>query len=313
MATFNGGRMVALFLSVLFALNVSFAQEDGWVTVAVYMVDPIDEKVSQGVEEYIAKWNDPLTWETFERDFTPAREAQLIQVTQDNEARERAAEAFLKEDLVKRGDGTSTWYPAWIPLALARGDKDEGVPTDSLFKNILEIEGPQYDAEPRAGERQTLREFFEADGYEPDGLNSDGSQKFRTCNDARPRCRKELYAIFSDLVEVYDASQGSVTAPRIISFAVRARTSDGGTLPPSEDVTFVGEQNEQGTTKPIEGGVVLPSAEFDYGSIRLLQPAEHDPNEYVIDISPYWKPAAKPAASAEASSWGRIKATFADD
>lgn len=303
MATFNGGRMVTLFLCVMFALNASFAQEeDAWVTVAVYMVDPIDEEMSQGVVEYIDKWRDPLTWETFERDFTPAREAQLVQVARENEARIQAAEDFLKADMRRRGDGTSSWYPAWIPLALAPTTED------SLFKNILSLEGPQFDAEPRTGERQTLEEFFEADGFEPDGLNSNGSQRFRACIDSRPRCRKDLYAIFDDLVDSHYDSQVNV-----ISFTVRARISE---RPPEigEDVTFVGEQNDQGTTKATgEEGAVLPSAEFDYDSIRLLQPAEHDPDEYVIDVSPYWQPAAKPAASAEASSWGRIKATFADE
>ena len=57
----------------------------------------------------------------------------------------------LRDDLWYRGDGTSSWYPAWIPLALAKTTED------SLFKNILEIEGPQYHAGPKAGQRQTLR------------------------------------------------------------------------------------------------------------------------------------------------------------
>lgn len=307
MATFNGGRMSALFLCLLFA-NVSFAQ-DGWVTVAVYMPDPIVEEMAPEVEAYIEKWLDPLTWETFERDFTPAREAQLAQVEAENEARIRAAEAFLRADLRSRGDGTSTWYPAWIPLALAKGDKEEGVPTDSLFKNILGIEGPKYSAEPfKVGEPQTLREFFANDGREPDGLNADGSQKWRRCILGRERCRNEEFAHFDDLVNLHVNPEVNV-----ISFTVRARRSEGGELPPSEDPTFAGEQDGGPPIKDIDGGVTLPSAQFDYESIRLLQPAEHDPNEYVIDVSPYWKPAAKPAASAEASSWGRIKATFADD
>ncbi len=331
MAILNGGRMIALFLSMLFALNVSFAQEDDWVTVAVYMVDPIgDEEVTEEVEEYMVKWRDPLLWTTFERDFTPAREAQLAQVARDNAARILAAEAFLKADIRNRGDGTSSWYPAWIPLAYAKTTED------SLFKNILGLEGPQY-GEPLPGDpRQTLRAFFETDGYEPDGLNANGSQKYRACNDNRPRCRKELYAIFSDLVEVHDSFQASRTefgsgpaapclgcpvevyddimvAPRIISFTIRAKTSEEATLP-NEDLTFVGEQNEQGLTKSLGGRESFPYAEFDYTSIRLLQPAVHDPDEYVIDVAPYWRPAAKPvsAAATEASSWGRIKATFAD-
>ena len=309
MAMLNGSRMVALFLSVLFSLNVSFAQDDAWVTVAVYMEDPIVERVSQGVEDYLVKWNDPLTWETFERDFTPAREAQVEQVARDNRRRIQAAERFLKDDLWERGDGTSSWYPAWLPLALA-----ETTP-DSLFKNILGLKGPQYDAGARAGQQQTLREFFEADGYEPDGLDSNGSQKYRACTDTRPRCRKELFAIFSDLVETYDNSQASGTAPRIISFTVRAKITDTPPPPEEERKSFRGEQDGQGPITIIDPDSPQPGliAQFDYASIRLLQPAEHDPDEYVIDLSPYWKPAAKPTVPAEASSWGRIKATFADD
>ena len=308
MATFNGGRMVALFLCMLFALNTSSAQEDDWVTVAVYMPDPIVEQMAPEVEAYIEKWLDPLTWETFERDFTPARNAQVDTVKAENEARIQAAEAFLKADLVRRGNGSSTWYPAWIPLALAKGDKEKGVPTDSLFKNILSIEGPTYSVGPEAGEPQTLRKFFELDGREPDGLEADGSQKYRSCILGRERCRNDEFARFADLVSFHANPEVNV-----ISFTVRAKRSEGGKLPPGEDPTFAGEQDGGDPTKPIEGGVVPPSAEFDYESIRLLQPAEHDPDEYVIDISPYWKPAAKPTASAEASSWGRIKATFAND
>lgn len=307
MATFNGGRMVALSFCLLFA-NASFAQ-DGWVTVAVYMPDPIVEEMAPEVEAYIEKWLDPLTWETFERDFTPAREAQLAQVEAENEARIRAAEAYLKADLTSRGNGTSTWYPAWIPLALAKGDKEEGVATDSLFKNILYIEGPKYSVAPRAGEPQTLREFFELDGYEPDGLKSDGTQDYRTCIDGRERCRKEELARFLDLIHLHDDPEVN-----IISFTVRARRSEEVFSPAPEDLTFAGEQDGGDPTKSVDGGTTTPSAaEFDYESIRLLQPAVHDPSEYVIDVSPYWIPAAKPSASAEGSSWGRIKATFAAD
>lgn len=63
MTTFSKGLMIALSLCLLPALNASFAQEDSWRTVAVYMVDPIDEKVSLGVREYVEN----LTWETFKR------------------------------------------------------------------------------------------------------------------------------------------------------------------------------------------------------------------------------------------------------
>lgn len=311
MATFNGGRMVALFLCTLFALNASFAQEEDWVTVAVYMADPISEQVAPEVNAYIDRWRDPLTWETFERDFTPARAAQLAQVGAENEARIRAAERFLKDDIDTRGDGTSTWYPAWIPLALAKGDKEEGVATDSLFKNILSIEGPKFSVGPKAGQPQTLREFFDNQGFEPDGVNADGTQKYRPCIQGRERCRDKEFAIFADLVFLHENP-----AVNVISFAVKARIT---TEPPPEregDLTFAGEQDGGPPIKPpVEGGPQTPQvfADFDYDSIRLLQPAEHDPSEYVIDTSPYWKPAAKQNASAEASSWGSIKATFADD
>ena len=292
MTTFSKGLMIALSLCLLLALNASFAQEDSWETVAVYMVDPIDEKVSLGVREYVEN----LTWQTFKRDFTPAREAQLAQVEAENEARIRSAARFLEDDLSSRGDGTSMWYPgmwypAWIPLALAATTED------SLFKNILEIEGRMYSAGPRAGERQTLREFFLMEGDEPDGLNADGSQRFRSCSSSRPHCRKENQAYFGGLIEIHDQSLVSVTAPRIISLTVRARTS------------YVEVEDELAE----KGRVVLLNAEFDYDSIRLLQPAVMNPDESVIDLAPYWKPAAKATASAKASSWGRIKATFADD
>ena len=53
MTTLSKGLMIALPLCLLLALNASFAQEDFWETVPVYMVDPIDEKVSLGVREYV--------------------------------------------------------------------------------------------------------------------------------------------------------------------------------------------------------------------------------------------------------------------
>ena len=281
MTTFSKGLMIALSLCLLPALNASFAQEDSWRTVAVYMVDPIDEKVSLGVREYVENLTrKPLR--TILLAQMAAREAQLAQVEAENEARIRAAERFLKDDIIERGDGTSTWYPAWIPLASAATTED------SLFKNILEIEGAMYEAGPMAGERQTLREFFEMDGCEPSGLNADGSQNWWCCDG--PRCRPENYAQFVSLAQMHDQSL-SVTAPGIISLTVRARIAEG------ED--------------PVDR--MEPTVEFDYDSIRLLQPAVMDPDESVIDLAPYWQPAAKATASAKASSWGRIKATFADD
>ena len=169
----------------------------------------------------------------------------------------------------------------------------------------------------KAGQRQTLREFFGLEFDEPDGLKDDGTQAWWACEETRPRCRKELIGfVFDPLVATLDESQASAEAPRIISFTVRVRASEE---PPEEiettDRSFAAELNEEGTTRTKseeEGGIPL-SVEFDYDSIRLLQPAAMDPDIYVIDIAPYWQPAAKPTASAEASSWGRIKATFAND
>ena len=303
MATFNGGRMVALFLCVLFALNVSFAQEveeEAWKTVVLYMEDETNESLAPEVEDYIAKWNDPLTWETFERDFTPAREGQMAEVERDNKARIQAAEALLRDNLRERGNGTSRWYPSWIPLAFAETAED------SLFKNILSLEGAKYSD----GTRQTLEEFFGLDGAEPYG------EEVIFCDDNRPRCRPSFYAHFRHLAEIHDESTKSETAPRIISFTVQARFS--GEVPPEEteleDRSFVAELNEEGTTRrrTEEDPGTPSSTEFNYESIRLLQPAAMDPDPYVIDSTPYWQPAAKPVSSTETSSWGRIKATFAD-
>ena len=97
MATFNGGRMVALFLCTLFALNASFAQDDNWTTVVVYMVDPIlNEQVAPEVNGYIKKWNDPLSWVTYERDFKPARKGQEEQVKADNKERIEGSDGVFR-------------------------------------------------------------------------------------------------------------------------------------------------------------------------------------------------------------------------
>jgi len=179
--------MVALFLCMLFAFNVSFAQ-DSWETVAVYMEDPvpIEEQLAPKARDYLYRLNDPFTWET-EQDFEEAREAQKVQLEQNNEKRIRAVEALLKADISLRGDGTSSWYPAWIPLGSASTWED------SLFKNALYLRGNQ---------NQSLIEFFEQDGWEP----HEGTGEFRPCDDARRRCRKEFYAHFRELVEIYLAS-----------------------------------------------------------------------------------------------------------
>ena len=323
MATFNGGRMVALFLCMLFALNVSFAQEDEWETVVFYMVDPIiQEGIAPEVLDYIDKRNDPLTWETFERDFTPAREGQMDEVARDNKVRIKAAENALRQDLRTRGDGTSKWYPSWIPLGTAK------TPADSLFKNILTLEGLPY----IDGRKQTLREFFEEDGDEPDGAKPNGDQDYWNCDDKKRRCRKEFYADFRALVDIHDdsgettSSTGRIadedgcgcqlqvvpdeTRP-VISFTIRAK-SGGPKVRTRTDTSFVAQLNEEGITRD-QTDTQAPSVEFDWNSIRLLQPAAMDPNTYVIDTTPYWQPAAKAVSSTETSSWGRIKATFADD
>lgn len=324
MATFNGGRMVALFLCMLFALNVSFAQD--WRTVVFYMEDPIHEGIAPEVLDYIDKRNDPLTWETFERDFTPAREGQMAQVERENEARIDAARNALMQDMRTRGDGTSKWYPSWIPLGTAKTSED------SLFKNILTLKGLPY----LNGQKQTLREFFELDGDEPDGENFDGSQKYWECDSSKRRCRKEFYADFRALVDKHDASLQTTSStrriadedgcgcqlqavpdetPSIISFTIRAKSVDeDSTVVSYQDTSFVAELNEEGLTR-VHHDVDKqdPYVEFDWASIRLLQPAAMDPNTYVIDTTPYWQPAAKAVSSTETSSWGRIKATFADD
>ena len=334
MATFNGGRMVALFLCVLFALNVSFAQ-DGRKTVIVYMEDPIpvDEQLAPEAREYLDKLNDPFTWET-EQDFRDARDAQIAQVKKDNETREQEAEDFLKADMAQRGNGTSSWYPSWIPLGFAKTSED------SLFKNALNLRGGRpYITGPKAGQRQLLREFFELDGTEPYEDSPDG---FRRCDDTRPRCRKNLYSLFRSLVETYDASLVSpdpispsllfpaliwpslppslppslllpdaslvspdlispIAAPRIISFTIEAASSTSVSF--GDSLGYVDELNEEGNP-----GQPSMFVAFNWDRIRLLQEATIDPDSLSFHV----RPAAKPVSSSETSSWGRIKETFAD-
>ena len=331
MATSNGGRMVALFLCLLFA-NVSFAQ-GGSQTVIVYMEDPIpvEEQLAPEAREYLDKLNDPFTWET-EQDFQDARDAQIAQVARDNEARIRAAERFLEGDLERSG-GTSSWYPSWIPLGSAETRED------SLFKNALNLRGGRpYITGPRAGQRQSVREFFELDGQEPYEASPGG---FRTCDETKPRCRKEFYFIFRDLVDKYeeslvspdpispsllfpaliwpslwlsppslllpdapsllDESISPIAAPRIISFTIKAAASTSSSI--GDSLGFVDELNEEGNP-----GELSTFVRFDFDSIRLLQPAAIDPDSLSFHV----RPAAKPASSSKISSWGRIKETFAD-
>ena len=353
MATFNGGRMVALFLSVLFALNVSFAQDD-WETIVVYMEDPfymedpldvwylkirygapygeedymgnelpddveeffqeevraltIREKEAQGVTAYKAKWNDPLTWETFEDDFTPAREDQIKRLGWENGIREKIAELYLKADRdywihEREESDKTTWYPSWIPLARAR---PYPVYEDSLFTKSYELEADAtFDVGPKRGQRQNLHQWFGSEGGQPDGIKPDGNQKYRVCGfeEDNPRCRKYLYPVWLGLDEKDQSSN-------VISFTVKVKSSDDIIVeqPPGEGFTdeVEGTSSGSGTTR------TLDVVEYDYESIRLLQPAAMLDDEYVIDTPPYETPAAKPVSSAETSSWGRIKATFAD-
>ena len=320
MATFNGGRMVALFACVLFALNVSFAQ-DGGQTVILYMEDPIpvDNQLAPKAREYLDRLNDPFTWET-EQDFQDARDAQEEWTRDRNDDRVKAARRYLEDE-----GGMSSWYPSWIPLGFAKTTED------SLFKNALYFPGGRPYV---SGKRQNLREFFELDGQEPYGA------EFRTCDDTKPRCRKEFYERFRKLVETYDVSLVSpdpispsllfpaliwpslppslppslllpdasqtlpseiispIAAPRIISF--RVEVAESGTSI-TDSLGFVDELNQEGS--------VEQSTTTQLGKIELLQEAIIDPND---DLSFHVRPAAKPSSSFETSSWGRIKETFAD-
>ena len=151
------------------------------------------------------------------------------------------------------------------------------------------------------------------DGAEPDGLNADGTQRFRYSSRNRHRV---LYPLFRFLVEIHDESQYSATAPRIISFTIQARQASNTPFVEELDIgrDTPPEPPEEDGDEPTENGtrIDIGRVTFRWDSIRLLQPAAMDPNLYVIDTPLYWQPAAKPVASTETSSWGRIKATFAD-
>ena len=299
MAMFNGGRMVALLLCVLFAPNVSFAQDSEYETYILYMIDPVEEQTALQVEQWKRDWLDPLTWETFEDDFTPARDAQVERVKEENDQRIEAAKALLNAPTNRvNGEGIGSWVPSWIPLA--RAGKDS---TDSLFSKVLDIKG---------AEGQRLEEFMAADGIEPDRSSSSGT---RDCIRGE-RCaqgKDELFAFFDILVEAQR------TGARIISLRFKASRSsliDDPGPPSTTDPSFV-EELETGQTEVERVGDDPPPVTIDRvilkeDSVRLLQPAEHDPNIRVIDETPYWQPAAKPVSSTETSSWARIKATFAD-
>ena len=343
MAMLNGGRMVALFVSVLFALNVSFAQ-DRRTTVVVYIEDPVpvSELLAPQAKAYLDKLNDPFTWET-EQDFQDARDAQIDQVEANNNRRKQEALRILQNDMSERGNGTSSWYPSVFPLRGLPGDTPSSA--DSLFKNAINHRwGRSYVTGPQTGIRQSLREFI-LRGEEP---YADSSTGFRSCDPGKPRCRNELLAEFSVLIQTYDFSLvqptpysmppdllfpaliwpdllfpavppspslllpdasetlpseiiSPIADPRIISLTIEA--ADSSIIPPEEIDGYVDELNEEGTQgQPIAG------VAFDWGTIRLLQEAEIDPDALSFHV----RPAAKPVSSSETSSWGRIKETFAD-
>ena len=311
MATFNGGRMVALFLCLLFALNVSFAQDPVYETYVLYMVDPVEEQLAPEVYDYIEKWNDPLTWETFEDDFAPARQAQVDAVSAENDLRIQKAYEILS-DRKDCADGTciKSWVPSWIPLKRAGNleeahTRDEDDPDENaknfLFKNILGLTG---------AEGQTLEEFYDENwnASEPDSESESG---VRNCV-LGERCEqaKLLSSYFQSLVTA-QREQGA----RIISLTFRAsRTVSEEDPDPELTDSFVEELETGSTQKPGEDPprIVTREVLVEEGSVRLLQPAKHDPNLRVIDdpSDGYFRPAAKPIA--EISSWGRIKATLAD-
>ena len=350
MATFlTGGRMVALFLCMLFALNASFAQ-GGWTTVVVYMEDPIplDEQFAPEVREYLDKFNDPFTWVT-EQDFKDAREAQEDHVDGNNKTRIRKAEEFLREDMARLGNGTSSWYPSWIPLGFAKTAED------SIFKNILNLRGGRpypsnYVPAYKAGLRQSVREFFiDHEGKEPYG------DDFRECDDARPRCRKELYGRFRALFAIYDDSiepQEDQISPSLLVpalFPALTRPFLPSSLPPSlllpdeaRPDTLGGVPQVPDVISPIAATRIISftikaadSEIADFGdSLGFVDElnAKRNPDESSPFVTFDWgsikllqeaiiapdslsfhvRPAAKPASSFENSSWGRIKEKFAD-
>lgn len=309
MATFNGGRMVALFLFVLFALNVSFAQDTAgeYVTYILYMEDPVDEGVADEVDAYEDRWNDPLTWVDFDAHFTPARQAQAERIKAENVMRvEHAQEVLDRATDYARGEGVDAWVPSAFPLGRFRSAKD------SLFSSIIRRDLPDS---LRGVKGQTLREFIRADGWEPDP-KSDG---LRNCG-VGPRCAqlKRTYAFIESLIDKYD------DGARIVSVRFKAR----GTTAPDPDFDSYVEELESGDSRVGgEGGGVR--VEVLAGSVSLLRPAAMGKDAWRIDVPPYDSyppylsiaqddttratPVGKRNASAEASSWGRIKATFADD
>ena len=314
MATFSGGRMVALFLCMLFALNVSFAQDTTgeYETHILYMEDPVDEGVADEVDEYEERWNDPLTWVDFDAHFTPARQAQADRIKAENALRVEHAKQILSRDTdYTRGEGVGAWVPSSFPLLRFKS------PQDSLFSSIIRPDLPES---LRGVEGQTLREFILAQGWEPDPK----SGGLRECT-VGPRCAqvKKLYSFIESLIEKKENDD-----TRIVSVRFKAR----GTTTTDQvrvDTSYVQELETGGLAVEGEGGEVREIIEVLEGSVELLRPAAMGKDAWRIDVPPYDSyppylsiaqddttratPVGKRNASAEASSWGRIKATFADD
>ncbi len=313
MATFNGGRMVALFLSVLFALNVSFAQDTTgeYETHILYMEDPVDEGVADEVYDYGERWNDPLTWVDFDAHFTPAWKAQRDRIIAENALRVEHAEEILNlETNYITGEGVGAWVPSAFPL---RRFKDT---QDSLFSFIVRRDLPES---LRGVEGQTLREFIRADGWEPDP-KSDG---LRDCR-LGPRCAqlKRIYSFIESLIDKYD------NGARIVSVRFKAKGTTIRTEPKDSE-SYIEELQTGDPEVEGEGGEVREGFEVLEGRVELLRPAAMGTDPWRIDVPPYDEyppylsiaqddttratPVGKRNASTEASSWGRIKATFADD
>ena len=308
MATFNGGRMVALFLCMLFAPNVSFAQQQQYRTYVLYMEDPVVEQRHSEVDKYEQRWNDPLTWSDFDAHFTPARQAQIRQINDENDFREAAASTLLSRPPNPTiGVGIEAWVPS--PFPLKRFTEDNGA--DSLFSTIVD---PNLPSHLRGVEGQTLREVIEADGWEPDP----DSNGLRDCRRG-PRCAqaKKLFTFITGLIDKHD----NRTA-RIISFRFKALTDT--TIIEDEFVSYVDEL-ETGDGSGDNSSTTVGLAPV---SVELLRPAAMGTDEWRIDVPPYDQyppylsiahtdttkatPVGKPVSSNETSSWGRIKATFAD-
>ena len=305
MATFNGGRMVALFLSVVFALNASFAQQPKPETYILYMEDPVNEITTQAVNQWRLDWLNPLTWMT-KADFDRARDSQRQQVEMENNLREARAYALLNAPENRlRGEGITSWVPSWIPLARAK-PSNPNVP-DSLFLNILNLRGVKG---------QTLEQFMNQDGKEP--LPTGTGERDCIVGERCAQGKNLLFAFFQTLINA--EKQGT----RVISVRFKATRVTTTVTPPTSSTESFVEELEIGNTTipgPNQPPHTSEAITLEQGSVELLEGAWYDDRDWVIDVPPYGDPgdgptsrrAAKPVSSTETSSWGRIKATFADD